>query len=568
MSIIKGDFRIVIFTFLLFIVSLEDAGASNWKISSSVMPLCSFVTPEGFGAKGDGISDDTEAFLKAICSGKKVKCENIYRLRKSSLPITHEGKLCYPTISNRVRIYGSGKILFDFHINVASTLEVINLSLISTGLEPNGLFSIMEGGQASFSNVSFDGSLVDKVNGGVASRGNLVVKDCMFFQSDINIIAPEGGFTISGTTFDANYANDSQHLSNELIHIQRCKSGIIIGCSFIHSKQDIVDFYFGAKNVCFERNVASDNEFTLFEIKAEYRDNGSAQGGNQVYGDHTENITIKNNVFKVNHSIAWIGTRSDVRTDKSKEDGYYVRNVRIEDNTIDVDGTEKIDLFYIRNVKGLSIKNNTITAQNAPLFFVRVMPCEAYETCERVEFANNQFECLSYVGCYIEGNISDFFFSKNNVSHKSSESYLLLQKDTTLVSGEISMISNVVNSGPQLRFGTIDRPIKCRILQLNDQSTSFTYLGSTKSLTICNTNEQIIYLTGIIGTLKVERCHHPLFISDGAKIFELFISDSELRETPSFVSRGEATLVEKYIVTRSKYNVLFDNKIRTYESNK
>ncbi len=565
MSIFNINHKVGIIVFLLFVVLIEDASASNRGICCSILSLCSYVTPERYGAKGDGTSDDTEAFLKAIGSGKKVKCKNIYRLRKSSLPVTRDGKPCYPTINNLVRICGGGRILYDFHINVAASLDVMDVSLKSTGLEPNGLFSILEGGQASFSNVRFDGSAVDRVNGGVASRGELVVKDCEFFQSDINIIAPNGGFIISGSSFDANYANDSRHLSNELIHIQQCASGIIMGCSFIHSKQDIIDFYFGAKNVCLEKNVATDNESTLFEIKAEYRDIISAQGGNQVYDDHTESITIKNNVFIVSHSVAWIGTRSDVRVDRSKENGYYVRNVKIEDNTIEVNGNEKIDLFFIRNVKGLSIKNNKVTSQTAPLFFVRVMPCEAYETCEEIEFANNHFACPSYVGCYIEGNLSDMFFSSNILTHSSSESYLLLQKDSTNEIGVVSVISNVVNSGPQLRIGTFDRPISCRVMHLNDQSASFTYLGSTNELIICNNDEQTINLTGCIGMLKVEKCRHPLFISDGAEISQLLIADCDFRETPSFVSKGKTTTVKKYSITRTKFNKLFDKTIRTNE---
>lgn len=563
MSIINGNLIVCV---LAILVSIEDASASVRRTCYSVLPLCSYVTPERFGAKGDGITDDTEAFLKAIHSGKKVKCKKTYRLKKSSLPVTSDGKPCYPTTSNRVKIYGGGKILFDFHINVSAALEVRDISLKSTGLEPNGLFSIMEGGQASFSNVRFDGSAVDRVNGGVSSRGYVEVKDCFFFQSDINIIALQGGFTISGTTFDANYANDSRFLSNELIHIQRCTFGTITGCTFLHSRQDIIDFYYGAKNVRFERNFASENESTLFEIKAEYRDVGARLGGNQQYNDHTEGIVIKDNTFCIKHSLAWIGTRSDERSNRTKEDGYYVRNVNISGNTVEVVGTEKVDLFFIRNVKGLQIQDNSITSASAPLFCIRVMKGETYEACDRVFVSDNHFSCPSFVGCYIEGKLAELIFSNNEVSHSSTESYLIIQKDATLVSGDVSFYANNVNNGPKLRIGTSDRPIRCRTLQLNNQSSSYAYLGSSDKLIISGIDEQNINLTGNIGTLTVEKCHHPLFITEGAEISELFISNCDLRETPSFVSSGKATTVVKYNITRTKENQLFDSRIRINDS--
>lgn len=506
----------------------ERYSLSNLKLSNFCI---SWVTPERYGAKGDGVSDDTEAFLKALGSGKRIRCDGQYRLRKESLPKTKDGHLIFPSLSHHVKIYGKGTILYDFHINVKSDIIVHNLRLVSTDIEPNGLFAISNNGSASFKGVCFDGALVGKVNGGIASRGKLIVSDCIFFQSDINVIAPNGFFSIKDSHFDANYANGLDHLSNELIHIQTCESGEIIGCRFMHSKQDIVDFYFGAKNVIFERNIVIDNEATLFEIKAEYRDTINSQGGNQFYNDYTSGITIRNNKFVVSKSIAWVGTRSDTRINKTKDDYYSVKNVVISNNEIEVQGDNKVDLFYARNVKGLKIVDNNINSSSAPLFLLRIMSGENYEACENVDIRQNKFRCPSFVGCYIEGRISTLTISYNHVEHISCESYLILQKDDSITSDTVSVSSNESIGKCLLRLGAPNRPLKFLSLVYDNQRSDFVYVGLIKSLSVSRCIAPIICLNGVIDTLIIEKCDRPTFISKhkGTEVKLSWVKDNRTR---------------------------------------
>ncbi len=493
------------------------------------------VTPEDFGAKGDGIADDTTPFLSALRSGFPVMCNGYYRLNKESLPTDDRGNSVFPSIKNRIVITGSGTVQFDFHINVLGIIEVRDIKLCSTGSEPNGLFSISKKGKAIFDNVLFDGTRGNHVSGGVASRGELLVTNCSFQQSDINIIAPHAKFTIMNSVFDGHNANLSSFLSNELIHIQSCKSGVIDSCIFRNSRQDIVDFYYGAKNVVFENNDVYDNYSTLFEIKAEYRNPDSLQGGNQVYNDHTENIIIKNNSFRVTSAIAWVGTRSDSRTDTRFEDGHFVRNVEFSSNRIEVLGDKKVDLWYMRNVKGLYIRDNRIQSEDAPVFALRAMESESYETCDNVYLVNNQFSSPSIVVSYISGNVRDIIIKDNSITHNNSESYLVLSSNNHQHLGELCIDNNIVNSKYPLRFCTTGTPLTCETLSINRQDVKAFYLDTIDLVSFTSCSSPIVYQRGNVKDFVIQSCSEPLIVSEGYHIRNLHIIDTIIKQTHTFV---------------------------------
>ena len=524
------------------------------------------LTPEDFGAKGDGISDDTTPFLSALRSGYPIMCNGYYRLNKKSLPIDDKGNPIFPTIKNRIVVSGSGTVQFDFHINVSGIIEVRDVRLCSAGHEPNGLFTVSKKGRASFRNVTFDGTNGSYVSGGVASRGELSVEHCFFLQSDVNIIAPQGSFYIKNSVFDGFNANSSSFLSNELIHIQSCKSGVIDSCTFRNSLQDVVDFYYGAKNVIFENNEVYDNSSTLFEIKAEYRNSDNPQGGNQVYRDHTENIVIRKNSFHVTNGIAWVGTRSDNRTNRSYEDGFYVRDVVFDSNKIVVSGGNKVDLWFARNIKGLSIINNEIESVSTPVFVLRVMEGELYETCENVCIENNNFKCPSISLLYISGNISDIQLRNNYIVHNNSESYLVLTTKNKKHIGKVNIEKNNVEGGVPIRFCTASIPLTCDLLRICDQKVKAFYLDTINQITFTSCISPIVYQSGDVNDYFIHSCVEPLIISEGYLIRNLHIEDTEIKKTPTFIANREG-LIENARYNNLNKSVLYSKGIRIIKTN-
>lgn len=100
----------------------QDLADMRSYIESSIEALPEFPTPEVFGAKGDGITDDTAAFIALVnhCKESKVKCyipNNTYQLSQnilfdSSLIVSNGGN--FPA----KKIFTNGTHTADFDYNV------------------------------------------------------------------------------------------------------------------------------------------------------------------------------------------------------------------------------------------------------------------------------------------------------------------------------------------------------------------------------------------------------------------------------------------------------------------
>ena len=80
----------------------EVARAQNAQLSEEIGNLSTYVTPEMFGAVGDGVADDTEAIQAAINSGKEVRLSNKYICNDIVLP-SH----CKIVLTGHVRLNGT-----------------------------------------------------------------------------------------------------------------------------------------------------------------------------------------------------------------------------------------------------------------------------------------------------------------------------------------------------------------------------------------------------------------------------------------------------------------------------
>lgn len=106
--------------------TVQNGAIGEQKIEESFLPWIKkdYVTPEMFGAVGDGVEDDTEAIGNAIQSGRKVVLIKEYYCRGLSLPqnceIVVEGKLNLNgtiNISNsKITIKGNGTIKVNSQI--------------------------------------------------------------------------------------------------------------------------------------------------------------------------------------------------------------------------------------------------------------------------------------------------------------------------------------------------------------------------------------------------------------------------------------------------------------------
>lgn len=483
-----------------------------------------YVTPEMFGAAGDGVSNDYVPFMKAIESGRKVKCDGIYFLSSS----------VHPSVTKDISIEGRGTIIYDFHINCNANLSVNGLKLTNTGKEVNGLFASK--GTALFKDVYLEGLSNCKLDGGISFKGSsLKVESCTFDKSDINIVSKNAVFKITNCIFDCKSVNSKDNLSNEPIHLQRCKKGVIKSCEFKNSLQDVIDFYFGAHNVTVSNCIFDDVSTTVFEIKAEYRDNSSTIGGNQVYEDFTSNITIKDNHFRnVSAQVLfWIGTRSDERKDRSHEDHYYVRNVVICNNDIEI-VADKCDVFLCRNAKDLTFKNNKISSSGS-VFLFRSMSDNPYESNHYCRLINNRITCTSSIIAYIQGHNDGLYFEGNEISHSLDDSFLILQEPQSDING-ITFKANK-NAGRTFRVGTESKTIHGKDIAFVKQSFGSCHVGNMS------------------GYLKYQGCSFQCKPIVSGGVNDLFVYDCD---SPGFLSTGKILRVE---VKKSRLNAPLDEVV-------
>lgn len=115
---------------------LIDSGRLDILLNSFIP----YVTPEMFGAAGDGVSDDTDAFIKAVEAGKTIICHKRYKigtLRNISIQILgcSGSELITDGIYmgvngslQNIKISGANPIIFDTSLFTENTL--LNASIV------------------------------------------------------------------------------------------------------------------------------------------------------------------------------------------------------------------------------------------------------------------------------------------------------------------------------------------------------------------------------------------------------------------------------------------------------
>lgn len=102
--------------------SLEDIGAASADELSDVKSAITYVTPEMFGAKGDGLTDDASAIQQAIDSGTPVFMAKNYRVNRTlDIENTETVIICPGTI-----IIDSDIVVFD----IKSSSNIIKIKKI------------------------------------------------------------------------------------------------------------------------------------------------------------------------------------------------------------------------------------------------------------------------------------------------------------------------------------------------------------------------------------------------------------------------------------------------------
>lgn len=126
--------------------TVQDGSIEEQKINAGFLPWIknNYVTPEMFGAVGDGVHDDTEAIQECFSSNYDIiKIDKIYYIKQSII------------VSDK-KIIGNGKIIFEASKTLKCGIKIINCKINNISFESKNLYTsvwLENGDNKLYSNV-------------------------------------------------------------------------------------------------------------------------------------------------------------------------------------------------------------------------------------------------------------------------------------------------------------------------------------------------------------------------------------------------------------------------------
>ncbi|MGM9543624.1 MAG: hypothetical protein ACI3T9_01440 [Romboutsia timonensis] len=359
---IAGDISITDMSDYFTSTNVED---SLQEVGSQIEKMTHCVTPEMFGAKGDGVTDDTDSIKKALKNGKKINLTNnkIYLISE------------YITIDSNTEITGNGELYFK------------NSSISSR----------------------FNPSLIDVYNANnVKIKGIKITADCDKTSSLVRIANCSD---IEIVDNDITFKREDGVL-NLVIDVHNNNENVIIHNNNI-KHLTINTEYGGIINV--NNNDDAGNEtgsFITENIVIKNNSFYSSSGDemvcvmNMVDGSKVRDVTILNNIFK--RPIETIKTH--MLAISSKYDG-CVENVMVLGNTFVSEAqnatSQKCAIRLgaegegIGKIKNIMIQNNSISGYlDMGVWCVLDVPGEIF-------ISNNSFSSIENNTYAINNNIMD-----------------------------------------------------------------------------------------------------------------------------------------------------------------
>lgn len=431
--------------------SVEDHSLTYEKLVNGTL---GFVTPEMYGAKGDGVTDDTEALKECIDSGNVVHLLGTYMISEG---INLHGNL---------QIYGFGKgtIIKDPNTTVhfASLLYYDNANTLENVLiDGVQIVGLKHWTNQSLSGTNNDYGIRIKNAKGVQINNNNVSEcggcgigleglNCIISQ---NTIIYTGSFSGNSPNYNFGIAYDGENFFISENKISGVIQGILSG---INNKKAIISnnnistngqhglYMEGGYDVTVESNLIHD--CTLCGIKFQ----------NQIDDSNFGNLSIANNIIKKCGAQGVLV--ADLSPNKTR-----ISNVVINGNNI-ININRGIDVNYIDSMQ---ISNNIIKGANDSMYYgVLVVSSSDTKICD------NLIE--NTITGYSTGGIAICEIKSDLLSHDVALKNNVLKNTTGIKFPYNYTIENIVVDGNTVVDGLSTADIK------------FDYAKTSENAIVCN----------------------------------------------------------------------------------
>ncbi len=358
---------------------------------SQLAAITYYATPEMYGAKGDGVTDDTNAFHDAINSGLPLylgaKTYKINQLNETSnLYLMGCGKNKTTIICGNITSIGYTEVS-DIHFVCDESVLIADINDGYTSLDTTAILQI---GIQSYLDGVKTGLIQKRAPGGKIKNCKFsYLNSCNYYAFNLlannveNVIVDNCEvnntglqfryctyFIVSNCFFDMELTPINN--SSEPIHAPMVDGGIITGNKFINNTQDDIDLYPSAQNVIVSSNIFYRSEQSqvgslTLTIKTQMRDNDTGSATN-FRDSGIKNISIINNIFYVNcfdDTVIQLVCFDDRTNKTSNVSNLLPRNIKIENNIFHANSTRELRvLSYNGGFTNFYICDNVIENLN------------------------------------------------------------------------------------------------------------------------------------------------------------------------------------------------------------
>lgn len=330
-----------------------------------------YVTPESFGAVGDGVTDDTDAFINAIANSK-------------GLILTKRYKVNSIEINKNYHIIGRGGVLVPFDYSTGAFKNIISVTAGEVIIES---VSFEHSGAPTTDYINSD-SVIKSLN-----ADSLIIKNCRFNGFAHSYVSPAGSL--------ANY-KPILFKCHDTLNVE------IVGNTITECKGDeisvIMPLSTPFKTTCrFNNNIIKEGNGASYNFFADVVEIGNNRIENISYGGSFCNggggvINVHDNVFNnVSYGSGFDFSEGDI----FKADEVYIKNNFVRGNIGD---------FAISTYATLYMEDNDIEGKSLALHSIGT---------------HVDAESMSFILNNVAPTNASVFVRNNKILVKSQPSYII-----------------------------------------------------------------------------------------------------------------------------------------------